>query len=358
MVHKLSFMSIAALTLMLLWGQESFAQGRHHFGGRAAFRPVGPFSTTTPQRFITSSRPMITTARVTRAPSTFGVASVTTFNPAGVHLRPGSNFTQQLVTFPVQRRAFANTTVLSTPTNRALLNGQVNPFVFNANRRNFAQFHHRDPDWWRDRFLANHFDRDRDWWRDRTRRWMQTWTLNNYLNSATMYPFYNPYSASYPGYSSYPSSYGSYPSSYSNPSYSSYPSSYGNYNAGSYSGYSDSDYSATTPSKAYSGNTSKSNSSSTLPTPPIAGKAAHVEVIVPDANAKVWFNGVQATVSGTTRYFNTPELTPATTYSYTVRAVWNDGDRTVARDSVVYVTAGSQMVVDFSQTPVQVNELR
>jgi uncharacterized protein (TIGR03000 family) len=84
-----------------------------------------------------------------------------------------------------------------------------------------------------------------------------------------------------------------------------------------------------------------------LPSAPVA-TPAYLEVVLPDAEAKVWFGDHQTTSLGTMRFFTTPALQPGTLYSYTVKASWTDGGKLKTAERVVYVTAGSQVVVDFT----------
>jgi uncharacterized protein (TIGR03000 family) len=79
--------------------------------------------------------------------------------------------------------------------------------------------------------------------------------------------------------------------------------------------------------------------------------SAHVEVVVPDANATVWFGGAPTTSRGTFRYFTSPALQPGTAYTYTIKAAWDEGGQTRTAERVVYVTAGSRVEVDFTQEP-------
>lgn len=74
--------------------------------------------------------------------------------------------------------------------------------------------------------------------------------------------------------------------------------------------------------------------------------SASVEVIVPDPNAAVWFDGTATTQTGTERWFQTPALTGNA--SYTIRASWNDGGRMVTRDKTVVVSPGQPSVVNFT----------
>lgn len=81
--------------------------------------------------------------------------------------------------------------------------------------------------------------------------------------------------------------------------------------------------------------------------PTVASNVAGIRVLVPDANAKVWFDGTLTNQKGTDRLFNTPELAPGGTYSYRIRASWQDGQQ--VQEQVVQVTPGQTVVVDFSR---------
>jgi uncharacterized protein (TIGR03000 family) len=86
-----------------------------------------------------------------------------------------------------------------------------------------------------------------------------------------------------------------------------------------------------------------------LRTPPPG--AAIVLVRVPDASARVLFDGERTYTVGTRRYFVTPELPESKTMTYTVTASWRENGQEVNREQPVKVTAGHTTVVDF-RTPV------
>jgi uncharacterized protein (TIGR03000 family) len=219
-------------------------------------------------------------------------------------------------------------------------------------------------------FLAHeHFEG-----RERREHWTHLYDRAGYGSNYATYPYWSIYS---PGYGSYGySSYGGYTPSYGSyypQSYGSYyPQSYGSYYPQSYSPYSSAGYGSgyspysgsygttqnTNPGPTPSGDQYYGGNSGIAPMPASAEKVAHIEVVVPDAAAKVWLNGYQAQGKGSTRYFNSPELTPGTTFSYTIRVAWNESGQSQAKDRVVYVTAGAQLVVDFTQTPVTVKDIR
>jgi len=78
--------------------------------------------------------------------------------------------------------------------------------------------------------------------------------------------------------------------------------------------------------------------------------AAHIRVLLPDGNARVWFDGALTQQTGTDRMFHTPALTAGMNYSYRIRATWMQGNREMTQERVVNVTPGSTSVVNFNQT--------
>jgi len=78
--------------------------------------------------------------------------------------------------------------------------------------------------------------------------------------------------------------------------------------------------------------------------------AAIVQVRVPDASARILFDGERTYTEGTTRYFITPELPDGKTCHYTVSANWKDGGgNDVTKKREVGVSAGHTTVVDFTR---------
>jgi uncharacterized protein (TIGR03000 family) len=90
-----------------------------------------------------------------------------------------------------------------------------------------------------------------------------------------------------------------------------------------------------------------------VPVPQVANLRAHIDVVVPDPNAVLMFNGYQTSSVGPTRQFDTPDLQPGTDYTYTIRAMWFQGGQPMSAERMVRVRAGSQAVVDFTQPPQQ-----
>jgi uncharacterized protein (TIGR03000 family) len=94
------------------------------------------------------------------------------------------------------------------------------------------------------------------------------------------------------------------------------------------------------------------------PLPQAMDTSAQIDVLVPDPDTQVWFDGNQTTSRGPTRYFDSPALQPGGNYTYTLRAVWNQNGQPVSAETSVRVTAGSQAVVDFNQSPPKVTMVR
>ncbi len=103
-------------------------------------------------------------------------------------------------------------------------------------------------------------------------------------------------------------------------------------------------YYTAVPSAAYYGNPPAGQYNQPLPTP----NTAEFTVTVPDPNAQIWFQGYLTHERGTVREFESAPLAPGATYTFHIRARWNQGGRQVERTSDVAVTAGQQLNVDFN----------
>ncbi len=77
---------------------------------------------------------------------------------------------------------------------------------------------------------------------------------------------------------------------------------------------------------------------------------ARIRVNVPDANAQVFFDDSPTRQNGMERFFYSPPLDPAKTYSYTIRATWMENGKEVSRTKDVKVQSGRTSVVDFRAT--------
>ena len=83
--------------------------------------------------------------------------------------------------------------------------------------------------------------------------------------------------------------------------------------------------------------------------PAVSTTSASIRVLVPDAQAKVWFDGALTTQGGTDRLYHTPTLAAGGNYSYRIRAVWLQNGKEMVQESVAQVTPGQTSVVDFAK---------
>ena len=85
---------------------------------------------------------------------------------------------------------------------------------------------------------------------------------------------------------------------------------------------------------------------------PIAPNAASIRVLVPDANAKVLFDGAPTQQMGNDRWFHTPPLQTGTA-RYRIRATWMQGGREMSQDRDVQVAPGRVSVVRFDMNTTE-----
>jgi uncharacterized protein (TIGR03000 family) len=76
---------------------------------------------------------------------------------------------------------------------------------------------------------------------------------------------------------------------------------------------------------------------------------ARLEVILPSADAEVWFQGTKTTRTGKVREFVSPPLSATDTYAYEVRARWMVDGEPVTRTETVRVRAGERVRIDFTK---------
>lgn len=76
--------------------------------------------------------------------------------------------------------------------------------------------------------------------------------------------------------------------------------------------------------------------------------SANISVLVPNPNAKVWFDDTLMKQQGTDRQYTTPALDKEKTYSYKIRASWIANGREVTREKTVSVAPGQDLVVNFT----------
>ena len=133
------------------------------------------------------------------------------------------------------------------------------------------------------------------------------------------------------GYSS-PYFYG-YPSGYSTYSYPAYPAFT---NPGSYYGL---------PATTWQNPGTITNQPANSPT------KGTIQVLLPTADAQVLVDGNQTTSLGMTRFFESPDLEPGKTFTYTIQASWNKGTQPVTEVRTVQVSAGRVSAADFTRPP-------
>ena len=80
----------------------------------------------------------------------------------------------------------------------------------------------------------------------------------------------------------------------------------------------------------------------------VPDNTAQITVQVPDANAKVWFEGQLTSQRGRDREFMSPPLDVGRTYTYDIRAQWNQDGRMFDQTQHAQVTGGHQVLVNFT----------
>ncbi len=88
--------------------------------------------------------------------------------------------------------------------------------------------------------------------------------------------------------------------------------------------------------------------------PADTGTAASVKVVLPTADAELWFNGQYIDETGADRNFATPPLDPEMDYRYQVIARWTQNGKQVVDRRSVYVRAGGAVVIDFTRPASEV----
>lgn len=88
--------------------------------------------------------------------------------------------------------------------------------------------------------------------------------------------------------------------------------------------------------------------------PPINEEAtpavSRLQVFVPTTDARVWVEGKETTMQGTTRTLAPPPLPPGKTYTYTIRVAWVKDGQKVDQERLIQVSAGSLHMVDFTRS--------
>jgi uncharacterized protein (TIGR03000 family) len=83
--------------------------------------------------------------------------------------------------------------------------------------------------------------------------------------------------------------------------------------------------------------------------PPLPKNRAVVQVVVPDPEATLLFDGTKTTTMGRVRLFEPPDLAPGVYYSYKLTATWQQGDKVFTDVRKVYVIGGQASLVDFTR---------
>jgi carbonic anhydrase len=76
-------------------------------------------------------------------------------------------------------------------------------------------------------------------------------------------------------------------------------------------------------------------------------KGASIKVIVPAADAKLWFNESATNKTGLEREFASPTLEAGKTYTYRVKASWIDKGAETVHEKKIQFKPGENVVVDF-----------
>jgi uncharacterized protein (TIGR03000 family) len=82
-------------------------------------------------------------------------------------------------------------------------------------------------------------------------------------------------------------------------------------------------------------------------TPTEKGKESKIRVLLPTAEAKLYFDDTLTKVTGTERSFRSPALEAGKRYTYKVVATWTENGREVAHETKVAFRAGEDVTVDF-----------
>jgi uncharacterized protein (TIGR03000 family) len=83
--------------------------------------------------------------------------------------------------------------------------------------------------------------------------------------------------------------------------------------------------------------------------PPLPSTKAIVQVVLPDPEATLLFDGTKTSSVGRVRTFEPPELQPGVNYSYKLTASWVQGDKVFTDVRKVQVVGGQASVVDFTR---------
>jgi uncharacterized protein (TIGR03000 family) len=86
------------------------------------------------------------------------------------------------------------------------------------------------------------------------------------------------------------------------------------------------------------------------PAPAAAQQSVNVTVLVPTADAQVWFENGATSQRGMERLFHSPPLAPNQTFTYSIKVRWIENGRTVDQERRVNVQAGQNVTVNFRES--------
>jgi uncharacterized protein (TIGR03000 family) len=81
--------------------------------------------------------------------------------------------------------------------------------------------------------------------------------------------------------------------------------------------------------------------------PATAHEAVGMKVLVPTADAKVWFENKETSQQGMERLFESPPLKPNQHFTYNIKARWTENGKTVNQERQVHILAGQNITVNF-----------
>jgi uncharacterized protein (TIGR03000 family) len=79
-------------------------------------------------------------------------------------------------------------------------------------------------------------------------------------------------------------------------------------------------------------------------------QSVNIAVLVPAADAQVWFENRLTAQNGMERLFHSPPLDPSHSYTYTIKARWMENGQAVIRERQVNVQSGQNVTVNFRES--------
>ncbi len=85
---------------------------------------------------------------------------------------------------------------------------------------------------------------------------------------------------------------------------------------------------------------------------------AKICLIVPAADARVWFENQGTKSTGTSRVFETPPITPGSIFQYHLKVTWKESGEDVSLERDVAVRSGQTVDVDFTEAAAALRKSR